>query len=81
MRQIELLRCVEEWDHVLSKSQNNNKLQTENLFLMMTKTRCILFSWIMFTPNGVPWGHHGDKCKRCGNQETSRGQSSILATF
>ena len=27
MRQIELLRCVEEWDHVLSKSQNNNKQQ------------------------------------------------------
>ena len=25
MRQIELLRCVEEWDQVLSKSQNNNK--------------------------------------------------------
>ena len=27
MRQIEFLKCKEEWDHVLSKSQNNNKQQ------------------------------------------------------
>ena len=36
MRQIELLRCVEEWDHVLAKSQQLGDTQTST----SNKTGC-----------------------------------------